>query len=59
MYVTGCKLSNGGYRMHSPEPPYQSTVYLGYTLEGMKRKYRRNHNLKYKHIIWVIVGKED
>ncbi len=55
MYVTGYKLSSGGYRMHSPNFPYLSTVYIGYSLEGMKKKFRKDHNLKYKHITWIIV----
>jgi len=46
---------NGYYKMHAPNFPYQTTVYIGYTLEGMKRKYRQDHNLKYKRIEWIII----
>ena len=60
MIVTGCYIkSNGAYKMHSPQFPYTSTVYIGYTLEGMKRKYRQTHNLKYKRIKWIILGMGD
>ena len=56
MYVTGCyNKEHGWYTMHSPKFPYTSNVYIGYTLEGMKKKYREDHNLKGKHIEWIIV----
>ena len=56
MYVTGCyNKEHGWYTMHSPKFPYTSTVYIGYTLEGMKKKYREDHNLKGKYIEWIIV----
>lgn len=54
IYVTGCKTRNG-YKMHSPEFPYKTTLYIGYTLEEMKKKFRQDHNLKYKRIEWIIV----
>lgn len=46
---------SGAYRMHAPEPPYSSIVYIGYTLKQMQRKYRQDFNLKYKHIDWIII----
>lgn len=56
MYVTGCyNKEHGWYTMHSPKFPYTSTVYIGYTLDRMKKKYREDHNLKGKHIEWIIV----
>ena len=56
MYVTGCyNKEHGWYTMHSPKFPYTSTVYIGYTLDKMKKKYREDHNLKGKHIEWIIV----
>lgn len=54
LYVTGCK-TRYGYRMHAPTFPYTSTTYIGYTLKQMKKKYREDHGLKYKHIEWIIV----
>lgn len=45
----------GAYKMHAPEFPYHTTVYIGYTLEGMKQKYRADHDLKYKRIEWIIL----
>ena len=60
MYVTGSyNKVNGAFRMHKPEFPYDSTTYIGYTLNQMKRKYREDNNLKYKRIEWIIVGLED
>ena len=52
--VTGCK-TKMGYKMHSPTYPYLTTHYIGYTLTAMKRKYRQDHGLQYKHIDWIIV----
>ena len=52
--VTGCK-TRQGYRMHAPEFPYLSTYYIGYSLKGMKKQYRQDHSLRYKHIEWIIV----
>ena len=52
--VTGCK-TKLGYKMHSPESPYLTTHYIGYSLEGMKRQYRQDHGLRYRHINWIIV----
>lgn len=60
MIVTGTyDRIHGYFRMHAPEFPYNSTTYIGYTLEGMKKKYREDNNLKYKHIEWIICGLED
>lgn len=53
--VTGCKTSRGDYRMHAPTFPYLTTIYIGYTLEGMKKQYRKDFNLKYKRIEWIII----
>lgn len=48
--------NTGAYKMHSPLFPYDETrVYIGYSLKDMKRKYREDFNLKYKHIDWIIV----
>ena len=52
--ITGSKTAQG-FRMHSPAFPYDSTHYIGYTLEQMKRKYRKDFNLQRKHIEWIIV----
>ena len=52
--VTGWK-TKLGYKMHSPTYPYLTTHYIGYTLAGMKRQYRQDHGLKYRHIEWIIV----
>lgn len=52
--ATGCK-TKLGYKMHSPTYPYSTTHYIGYTLTAMKRKYRQDHGLQYKHIEWIIV----
>lgn len=56
-YITGTynKKSNS-YKMHAPDFPYNSTVYIGYTLEQMKNKYREDNNLKGKHLEWIILG---
>ena len=54
MIVTGCK-TRQGYKMHAPTFPYLTTHYIGYSLEGMKRKYRQDNGLKYRRIEWVIV----
>ena len=54
MIVTGCK-TNLGYKMRAPEFPYLTTHYIGYTLEGMKRKYRQDRGLRYRHIDWIIL----
>ena len=54
MIVTGCKIKLG-YKMRAPESPYLTTHYIGYTLAAMKRKYRQDHGLQYKHIDWIIV----
>ena len=60
MMVTGSyNRVNGHFKMHSPTFPYQSTVYIGYSLDGMKRKYRQDFNLKYKRIDWIILGMGD
>lgn len=57
MIITGSYSSkNNAYKMHEPMFPYKSTVYLGFTLEGMKRQYRIDNNLQKKHIEWIIVG---
>lgn len=57
MMITGSyNKTTDSYRMHSPEFPYNATVYLGYTFEQMKKKYRQDFNLKGKRIEWVIVG---
>lgn len=57
MIITGSyNKTTGAYKMRSPEFPYDDTrVYIGYTLEGMKKQYRKDFNLKYKHIDWIIV----
>ena len=56
MIITGTyNKINGHYRMQSPKFPYFSTVYIGYSLDGMKRQYRKDNNLKYKHIEWLIL----
>ena len=47
---------NGHFVMHAPEFPYDSTVYIGYTLKQMQKKYRENNNLQGKKIKWIIVG---
>ena len=52
--VTGWKTKQG-YKMRAPEPPYATMHYIGYTLEGMKRQYRQDYDLKYKRIEWIIV----
>lgn len=39
IYVTGCK-TKLDYKMRAPEFPYLTTHYIGYSLEGMKKKYR-------------------
>lgn len=52
--VTGWKTKQG-YKMHAPAFPYLTTHYIGYSLEGMKRKFRQDHGLRYKHIEWIIV----
>ena len=44
-----------GYKMCAPESPYLTTHYIGYTLEGMKRKCRHDHGLRYRHIDWIIL----
>ena len=54
MIVTGCK-TRQGYKMRAPESPYLTMHYIGYSLEGMKWKYRQYHGLRYKHITWIIV----
>lgn len=54
LYVTGCK-TKYGYKMQAPTFPYLSTQYIGYSLAQMKKKYREDHNLRYKHIEWIIV----
>ena len=41
--------------MHAPEFPYLTTLYIGYSMEAMKKKYRQDHGLKYKRIEWIIV----
>lgn len=53
--ITGCRLNNGGFKMHAPTFPYTSTVYIGYSEAEMKRKYRRDFNLVGRHIDWVIL----
>ena len=62
IYVTGCYNKDHNYfRMHDrtlEEHLITSTVYAGYSLEGMKKKYREDHGLEGKHINWVIVGIE-
>lgn len=55
IYATGT-YNNGTYTMQAPAFPYESTVYIGYTLEGMKRRYRAINGLKRKHIEWIILG---
>lgn len=56
IYATGTKnKTNGNYKMHSPKFPYDSVVYVGYTEKEMKRKYRKDFNLEYKHIEWIIL----
>ena len=52
--VTGWKTKQG-YKVRAPESPYWTTHYIGYSLEGMKRQYRQDHSLRYKHIDWIIV----
>ena len=52
--VTGCK-TRQGYKMRAPTFPYLTTHYIGYALEGMKKTYRQDYDLKYKHIEWIIV----
>lgn len=54
LYATGT-CTNGNYKMHAPTFPYETTVYVGYTLNEMKRKYRQDHGLKYKRIEWIIL----
>ena len=54
MIVTGCK-TRQGYKMHAPAFPYLTTDYIGYALEGMKKKYRQDHGLRYRRIDWIIV----
>lgn len=47
MIVTGWyNKVTGAYRMHAPEFPYLTTVYLGYTRKQMEQKYRKDHGLK-------------
>lgn len=56
MIVTGSySKTRGTYRMHAPVFPYESIVYVGYTLAQMKKAYRQRYNLKYKHIEWIII----
>jgi len=56
MIVTGCyNKIRGYYTMHAPAFPYATTTYIGYSLAGMKKKYRQDHNLKGKHIEWIII----
>lgn len=48
--------TTGAYKMHSPDFPYNDTrVYIGYSLTAMKKQYRKDFNLRYKHIDWIIV----
>lgn len=42
---------NGSYKMENPEFPYGYSVYMGYSLKAMKRKFRKDHKLERKHII--------
>lgn len=54
--VTGCYNKNRNtYRMHAPVFPYTAVTYMGYSLKEMQQLYRRDFNLKGKHIKWVIV----
>lgn len=56
IYITGSYNKRlNSYKMHNYIFPYDSTTYMGYTLEQMKKKYRQDNNLKYKHIEWIIV----
>lgn len=56
MIVTGYyNKVHGYYRMNSPTFPYDTTTYIGYSFKEMKQKYRKDHNLRYKHIEWIIV----
>ena len=54
-FKTARNKTRQGYKMHAPVFPYLSTHYIGYSLEGMKKQYRRDHGLRYKHIEWIIV----
>lgn len=56
MMVTGTyNKANGTYKMHSPNFPYDSIVYCGYTEKEMKKKYRETFNLQHKKIEWIIL----
>ena len=46
---------NKYFKMHSPEFPYTSKSYIGYTFDDMKKKYREDYKLKGKHINWLII----
>ncbi len=52
--VTGVK-TNFGYRMQSPIFPYNSILYVGYSLSNMKKKYREDFNLAGKRLDWIIL----
>lgn len=56
IYATGFKNKiNGNFKMKSPHYPYKQTVYIGYTEKQMKKQYRKDNQLKNKHIEWIIV----
>lgn len=62
IYVTGCYNKDRNYfKMHDrtlDEHLITSTIYSGYTLKGMQKKYREDHGLVGKRINWVITGIE-
>lgn len=53
--ITGTKINATTFKMHAPEFPYTTVIFLGYTEREMKQRYRERYSLKGKHIEWIII----